>query len=71
MKEKEFKVHAYGKSELAMMYFPGDNKELALKKLRCWFAKNKKLKHFVSRNYKFFTPKQGKTIFDELGEPDI
>ena len=36
MKEKEFKIHAYGKSELAMLYFPGDNKELALKKLRCW-----------------------------------
>ena len=70
MKEKEFKIHAYGKSELAMLYFPGDNKELALKKLRCWFAKNKNLKHFVSREKKYFTPKQVKIIIEELGEPD-
>jgi hypothetical protein len=65
-----FKIHAYGKSELAMMYFPGDSKELALKKLRCWFAKNKNLKHFVSREKKYFTPKQVKIIIEELGEPD-
>jgi hypothetical protein len=70
MNEKEFKIHAYGKSELAMKYFPGDNKELALKKLRCWFSKNKKLKHFVSREKKYFTPKQVKIIIEELGEPD-
>ena len=70
MKEKEFKIHAYGKSELAMLYFPGDNKELALKKLRCWLAKNKKLRHFVSREKKYFTPKQVKIIIEELGEPD-
>ena len=71
MNEKEFKIHAYGKSELAMMYFPGDSPERALKKFRFWLSLNKKLKHFVSRNYKFFTPKQVKIIFDELGEPDI
>ena len=70
MSEREFKIRAYGKSELAMLYFPGDSPENALKKLRCWFAKNKKLKHFVSREKKYYTPKQVRIIIEELGEPD-
>ena len=70
MNEKEFKIHAYGKSELAMMYFPGDSKRSALRKFRFWLSLNKKLKHFVSRNYKFFTPKQVRIIVDELGDPE-
>ena len=70
MKEKEFKIHAYGKSDLAMLYFPGDGKKEALTKFRLWLLRNKRLRGFVSRESKFFTPKQVKIILEELGEPD-
>ena len=70
MNEKEFKVHAYGKSELAMMYFPGNSKKVALTKFRLWLLRNKRLKGFVSRESKFFTPKQVEIILEELGEPE-
>ena len=70
MNEKEFKIHAYGKSELAMMYFPGDSKKVALTKFRLWLLRNKKLRGFVSRETKFFTPKQVRIIVDELGDPE-
>ena len=70
MKEKEFRIRAYGKSELAMMYFPGDNKKIALTKFRLWLLRNKKLRGFVSRDSKYFTPKQVRIIVDELGEPE-
>ena len=70
MKEKEFKIHAYGKSELAMLYFPNDGKKEALNKFRTWLQRNKRLKGFVSRHSNYYTPKQVKIIVEELGEPD-
>ena len=70
MKEKEFKIHAYGKSELAMLYFPHDGKKEALNKFRTWLQRNRRLKGFVSRQSNYYTPKQVKIIVEELGEPD-
>ena len=69
MNEKEFKIRAYGKCELAMMYFPENSKHTALKKLRFWLSVNERLKHLVSREKNHYTPKQVKLIVDELGEP--
>ena len=71
MKEKEFKIHAYGKSELAMMYFPGDSKRSALRKFRFWLKVNKRLRKFITPKRKYYSPKQVRVIIDELGEPDI
>ena len=65
-----FKIHAYGKSELAMLYFPGDGKKEALNKFRTWLQRNRRLKGFVSRQSNYYTPKQVKIIVEELGEPD-
>ena len=70
MKEKEFKVHAYGKSELAMMYFPGDSKENAMRKFRFWLTVNKRLRKFITPKRKYYSPKEVRIIIDELGEPD-
>ena len=70
MKEKEFKIHAYGKSERAIMYFPGDSPERALKKFRFWLSQNRRLKSCISRGNNFYNPKQVRMIIDELGEPD-
>jgi hypothetical protein len=71
MNEKEFIVRAYGKSELAMLYFPGDSKATALKKLRYWLKVNKRLRKFITPKRKYYSPKQVRVIIDELGEPDI
>ena len=66
-----FKIHAYGKSELAMMYFPGDSKDSALRKFRFWLKVNKRLRKFITPKRKYYSPKQVRVIIDELGEPDI
>ncbi len=71
MNEKEFIVRAYGKSELAMLYFPGDSKDNAMRKFRFWFRVNKRLRKFITPKIKYYNPKQVRIIIDELGEPDI
>ena len=43
MSEKEFKIRTYGKSELAMMYFPKLSKRAAAQKLRTWVKTNPRL----------------------------
>ena len=68
---EEFKIRAYGKSELAMLYFPGDSKESALRKFRFWLKVNKRLRKFITPKRKYYSPKQVRVIIDELGEPDI
>ena len=70
MDETRFKLRAYGKSELAMLYFPGDSKDVALKKFRFWLRQNKRLRGCISRGSNFYNPKQVRMILDELGEPD-
>ena len=67
--EESFEIKFYGKSELAMMYFPGDSKENALYKFRIELKLNPRLRHLVAKNIHRFTPRQVKIIVDELGEP--
>ena len=71
MNEKEFIVRAYGKSELAMLYFPDDSKDNAMRKFRFWLRVNKRLRKFITPKIKYYNPKQVRIIIDELGEPDI
>ena len=58
---KEFKVKAYGKSELAMLYFPDAGSAHT--------AVNHLMKMGYRKSDKFFTPKQVAVIAEYLGEP--
>ena len=69
MKEEPFTIRAYGKSELAMKYFPDLTKESAMSKFRYWLRKNPRLKKYISRNFYSYTPKQVRKIIEEIGEP--
>lgn len=69
MKQEPFTIRAYGKSELAMLYFPGDGKETAMKKMRSWLRLNPRLRDMKPRQAHFYTPRQVKAIVRELGEP--
>ena len=66
---KSFEIRAYGKSELAMIYFPHSSQDTAMKKLRRWFKINPRLRHLVNRDIEDFTPKQVRLIVREVGEP--
>jgi hypothetical protein len=69
MQNETFSIRAYGKSELAMMYFPRLSKDAALKKLRYWIKINPRLRHLLKVRGQYFTPKQVQKIVDEVGEP--
>lgn len=69
MTDETFTIRAYGKSELAMMYFPDLTKETAMKKLRFWLSINPRLKKLISKKIRSYTPKQVRLIVEELGEP--
>ena len=70
MKNEEFVIRAYGKSELAMMYFPNSSsKRSALRKLQHWISINPRLSALVGSSGNYFTPKEVQLIVDEVGEP--
>lgn len=69
MTNETFTIRAYGKSELAMMYFPDLTKETAMKKFRFWLSLNPRLKKLVSKKIRSYTPKQVRLITEEFGEP--
>ncbi len=69
MKNEEFVIRYYGKSELAMMYFPELSKESALKKFRFWLSLNPRLRSLISKQIRSYTPKQVRLIVREIGEP--
>ena len=69
MKNETFTIRAYGKSELAMMYFPELSKESALKKFRYWLSLNTRLRNLISKEIRGYTPKQVRLIVEEIGEP--
>lgn len=72
---KEFKVKAYGKSELAMLYFPdAGSAHTAVNHLMSWIHRNPELSEELKKmgyrkSDKFFTPKQVAVIAEYLGEP--
>ena len=69
MTDEVFNIRAYGKSELAMIYFPDLTKETAMRKLRLWLSINPRLKKLISKKIRSYTPKQVRLIAEELGEP--
>lgn len=71
----EFKVRAYGKSELAWLYFPTANSaHTAVNHLMAWVRRNPDLVNGLHKlghrkSAKFFTPKEVDLIIEYLGEP--
>ena len=68
MKKDEFEIRFYGKSELAMIYYPKDSKENALYKFRIELKRNPRLCHLVNSTH-HYTPREVRMIVDELGPP--
>ena len=70
-----FKIQQYGKSELALMYFPGAaTASSALSNLNYWIRRNRELTKALRRcgmpvRSKTFTSKQVAIIIKYLGEP--
>ena len=69
MTDETFTIRAYGKSELALMYLPKHSPETAIKLFRMWLKINPRLRNFVNKRTKYFTPRQVSRIVEELGEP--
>ena len=75
MPMKDFKIRAYGKSELAMLYFPNAmTAEGALSNLNYWIRQCKGLREALracgmARQAKSYTPKEVALIVEYLGEP--
>ena len=72
---KPFEIRSYGKSELAMLYFPhAQTTEGALSNLRFWIRKCRDLDEALkacgmARQAKSYTPKGVALIVEYLGEP--
>lgn len=68
-------IKSYGKSELALLYFPNATTPIgALSNLNSWIRGNKQLSDELRfcgmpPKSKFFTPKEVALIFHYLGEP--
>ena len=68
--DKEFMIRSYGKSELAMRYFPdAASKNSALKRFRYWLSINKDLCHLLKSKGQRWTPRQVRKIVRVVGEP--
>lgn len=71
---EEFKVRAYGKTELAQLYMPNSEPRCACKILQRWFNINPELTEELNRagykkHQKILTPRQVKIIIKYIGEP--
>ena len=74
MEETSFRVKAYSKVELAMLYNPEQCVTVALKKLSRWMQANptlvEELREVSYNKYRrSFTPKEVDLIIRHLGEP--
>ncbi|BEG98036.1 DUF4248 domain-containing protein [Bacteroides sedimenti] len=70
----EFRVKAYGKSELAMLYNPHMSVREALRTLTRWMMRNESLYRELEemgyrKNCKILTPREVEVITRYLGEP--
>ena len=70
-----FEIRTYGKSELALKYFPNaETTTGALSNLNYWISRNRKLVKALKAcsmpiKSKFFTPKEVALIVKHLGAP--
>ena len=69
MRDEKFVIRVYGKSELAMLYFPHMSPEGALKALKRWIKINPRLSKMKLNKGKHYTPNQVKKMVYEWGEP--
>ena len=67
--KNEFEIRAYGKSELAMKYYPHSSKKAAMESFRHELQLNPRLRHLINRHRHVYWPKQVRMIIEELGEP--
>ncbi len=72
--QKEFKVRAYGRTELAMLYCPGLKPQSAYKRLLAWITVSPELSEALLVDGKpmksrVFTPYDVALIVKFLGEP--
>ena len=73
MTEKALR-RSYGKSELAMLYFPDSNPHVALNRLNAWIRRCPPLADALadcsqSLHAKYFSPKAVRLSTEYLGEP--
>lgn len=70
-----FTLRTYGKSELAMLYFPQSaTPHTAVNHLMAWINRSVRLKGLLQeagymKTSKYFTPRQVAVIVEHLGEP--
>ncbi|MBR4782715.1 MAG: DUF4248 domain-containing protein [Bacteroidaceae bacterium] len=74
MQNQEFRIRQYGRTELALVYFPHMTPQGAWHKLRQWLIINPTLRRELIEKKEVcrlrgFTPKQVSLIIEELGEP--
>ena len=62
-------ANAYGRSELARLYFPHLSQKCAWQKLRHWLSLNPRLRPLTAIRRHTFTPAEVRLIYAELGEP--
>lgn len=72
--DRDFVIRAYTKKELALMYFPYSSPRTAVNHLMSWIRRCTCLwEQLQSMGYninsKAFTPRQVRTIVEQLGEP--
>ena len=69
------KIQSYGKSELALLFFPDtQNPHVAVNRLTSYIKRCKPLSEAIaacgsSKKAKFFTPKEVRLICEYLGDP--
>lgn len=72
--ETDFKIRAYTKKELGLLYFPDSNPRTAVKHMMAWIMRCTPLwEALTTMGYrstsKAFSPRQVKAIVEYLGEP--
>ena len=62
-------IKTFGRSELALQYFPTLKAMSAWKNLKSWLSINPRLRHLADITRRTFTPAEVTLIYAELGEP--
>ena len=65
-----FTIRTYGKSELAMIYFPKLSPQSAVQQLRKWVVANPRLNNMISPSAHLLMPNQVQAIIEECGPPE-
>ena len=71
---RDFTIRAYGRQELACLYFPESSPRSAWRRLKGWIMLNPRLRSGLAPEGRMsllrsFTPREVELITEELGEP--